>query len=124
MSEPGHDTVAEWILKALGWCAAAALAGLGAAMGWFRTARLKLEASIQQLADEHDKEFVTVWADMRARTAEYARHSQEIAVLQAHQENNVTRLQDIQDTTRDTNQKVDMLSNKLTDVLVAIQSKR
>ena len=62
-----------------------------------------------------------VRTEMSAYAGAQAAHSTDIAVLQAHQENNVSRLEEIQLTTRNTNSKVDNLAEQMTDILMEVK---
>ena len=121
MSEPVQDPVAEYIIKALGFMASGAAAGLGAAMGWFRQHRINLEAKIVAGNTRTNERIDQVRTEMSAYAGAQAAHSTDIAVLQAHQENNVSRLEEIQLTTRNTNSKVDNLAEQMTDILMEVK---
>lgn len=66
-------------------------------------------------------EFKAVRHDMAAYYELQSVHDKDIVVLQTKQDNTAIRLQEIIETTRDTNGKVDDLSNKLTDVLLEMK---
>ena len=121
MSEPIHDTVAEYVLKVLGYAVTGALSGLGVAMGWFRRQRIHLEDTMIEGQRRTHERIDQVRVEMQAYAGGQASHATDIAVLQAHQENNVSRLEEIQATTRQTNQKVDNLAEQMTDILMEVK---
>lgn len=91
---------------------AAILAGIGGAMAWFRSQRKEIEADMDDLRCE-----------MRSQVDEHRTNDRDIAVLQTEIRNNVERLDEINDATKETNRKLDKLSDALTNVLMAVNRK-
>lgn len=108
MANPvGLDT-GDWI----GLIVTCLIAGAGGAMAFFRRGTQKLNDRID-LVEEDMKE----WDKL------HAEHNTQLAVVKTCQENTQERLEQIDETTRDTNQSIKDLSNTLTQVLLAIQNK-
>ena len=90
--------------------ATAILSGISAAMGWFSYTKRKLVERIEGTE-----------AAMKTLSKDYAEHGTQLAVLKTCQENTEKRLDEIGETTRDTNQNLKELNQTLTQVLLKIQ---
>jgi ABC-type nickel/cobalt efflux system permease component RcnA len=93
--------------------ATALVSGIGGAMAWFNSSKKRMDARMDFLE-----------ADMRKWDESHAKHSTDIAVMETCQENTEKHLADIGLTTRDTNEKIEVLSRTVTQVLLAIQAKK
>jgi hypothetical protein len=89
------------------------VAGMGAALGFFRTSNNKRDTRIRQVEDA-----------MRQWDERHATHTTDIAVIETCQENTAKQLEAIGVTTRDTNENLKELSQTVTQVLLAIQAKK
>lgn len=81
----------------------------------------------KQLTDSRadiDRELANVWSEMRNHISVQTSQGSNIAVLQAEQRNTSQQLQDIKETTSDTNKKVDGLTDKITAVLIEMRRDR
>lgn len=102
----------EQALSFIGIVATATLAGIAGAMGWFRSQRLKIETDVN-----------TLRAEMRSQMDDHHDNDRDIAVLKIEIRNNVERLEEINESTKETNRKLDQLSSTLTNVLMAVNRK-
>ena len=88
----------------------------------------RYKASVQQkLTDQRtglDHELAKVWSEMRNHIAVQVCQGSNIAVLQSEQRNTALHLEDIKQTTIDTNKKIDGLADKLVTVLAEIKRAR
>ena len=103
---------------------ASMLAGIGAAMGWFRLQRKALLASIQAIKTSADEEVRKLWEELREVHNEVAHHSGDIRVLDEQIHNNVRRLDQIYDNTEKVSVKIDALSQTFTKLLIETRLKR
>lgn len=108
MNDPRSLDIGDWV----GLAGTALLAGIGGAMAWFRTSTAKLHARMQTVEDE-----------MKEWDRLHAAHTTQLAVVETCQQNTAERLGKIDETTRDTNAKIEHLNETLTQVLLAIQRK-
>ena len=99
----------ETALAFVGILATAVFAGITGAMVWFRSQRIKIEGDVDDLRCE-----------VRSQNDEYRDNDRDIAVLKTEIRNHVSRLEEIGDTTKDTNRKMDDLARQLTTVLLAV----
>lgn len=88
-----------------------ALAGIGSAMLWSRYQYTKFHTRLE-------KAEARMQAHVLDNAKDYATHATQIAVMQTCQEDTKRRLEGIEETTGDTNKKLDQL---IRDVLQAIQ---
>ena len=95
------------------WAAVVALvsAGVGSVMAWFRRGNQSRDARISLLEG-------TVYGGPGQ-----AGHETQLAVIRTCQENTNRNLEELKDTTKDTNEKVSELSERLMDVLVELKRK-
>ena len=100
-SSPGLD-LGNWVLELL-------TAAVIAAMGWIVAAFNRSKHQIEARVDALERDTGT--------------HDTRLAVAQTCQENTERRLTEIKETTKDTNEKLDTLSNTLTAMLVALKTK-
>lgn len=99
------------MISLLGVVVSVVLVGMGGAMGWFKWKH-------QQLNTRLDAVEGTVSRHVLESTKDYSNHTTQLAVIQTCQEETKRRLEGIEETTRDTNQKLDTL---VRDVITAIQ---
>lgn len=100
------------VLTIVGILTSSFLVGMGGAMAWFRGQRIKLEADVNDLRCE-----------VRSQLDDHHENDRDIAVLKTEIRNNVERLDEINDATKETNRKLDRLSDALTDVLLAVNKR-
>lgn len=89
----------------------AIIAGMGGAVGFFRNSNKKRDDRLDAMEKEMKE-----WDKL------HAEHNTELAVVKTCQQNTAERLEKIDETTHDTNAKLDKLSDALTQVLLAIKS--
>lgn len=100
---------------------------LAVCAGLFTLADRYKRSVAKQLADARvdiDRELASVWREMRTHIAIQTVQSSDVAVLKAEQRNTHEQLEDIRDTTNDTNKKVDGLIDKLTAILLEVKRSR
>jgi len=102
----------EQSLTIVGIVASAIMVGIGGAMAWFRSQRIKIESDINDLRGE-----------MRSQIDDLHTNDRDIAVMKTEIRNNVDRLEEIHDSTKQTNSKLDKLADTLTTVLLAVNRK-
>ena len=93
--------------------ATALVSGIGGAMAWFNSSNNKRDARMDFLE-----------ADMRNWDAAHADHKTQLAVIQNCQKNTENNLEAISLTTRDTNEKIEVLNQTVMKALLAIQAKK
>jgi hypothetical protein len=86
--------------------ATAILSGVGGAMAWFNSTKKEINRRLESVEDS------------------MSGHDTNLAVLQTCQENTEKRLDEIGETTRDTNQSLKDLSQTMTQALLALQGKK
>jgi len=99
-------------LTIVGIVASAIMVGIGGAMAWFRSQRTELTADLNELRGE-----------MRSQIDDMHINDRDIAVMKTEIRNNVERLEEINDSTKQTNHKLDKLADTLTTLLIAVKSK-
>lgn len=102
MADPTKLDFADWFSVV----AAGILSGVGGAMAWFNSSKKELYRRV---------------ADMECTMNGHVTH---LAVLETCQENTQKRLEEIVETTRDTNMNLKELSQTVTQVLLAIQAQK
>jgi len=100
------------VLTITGIAASAIMVGIGGAMAWFRSQRISIEADVNDLRCE-----------IRSQIDDLHENDRDIAVMKTEIRNNVERLEEIHDSTKETNQKLDRLADTLTTVLLAVNRK-
>lgn len=101
MASPDKLDFADWFSI----IATAMISGIGAAMAWFSSSKREMQ-----------KRMTAVEGTMQE-------HATNLAVLKTCQENTESRLNEISETTRDTNQNLKELSQTMTQVLLSMKSK-
>lgn len=100
MAEPttGFD-LAEWVRTLI----PSILAGIGSALAMLRGAKRALDDRMSRIERQQ------------------AVHTTEIAVIAADHRNSLTRLDDIQETSKDTNRRIEEMQKVLTQVLLQVR---
>ena len=102
MADPTKLDFADWFAVV----SAGILSGVGGAMAWFNSSKKDIHRRLESVEDS------------------MSGHHTNLAVLQSCQENTEKRLDEIGETTRDTNQSLKELSQTVTQVLLAIQAQK
>lgn len=102
MADPTKFDFADWFSVV----ATALLSGVGGAMAWFNSTKKDIHRRLHSME--------TSMTD----------HHTNLAVLQTCQENTEKRLDEIGETTRDTNQSLKELSQMMTQALLALRGKK
>jgi hypothetical protein len=106
MSEP-NVTLGEWI----GLAVTSGIAGMGGAMAWFKNNNLK-----------RDERLTAVEDGMKEWDKLHAAHNTQLAVVETCQINTRDRLESIDETTSDTNRKIEKLNDTLTKFMIALKA--
>ena len=99
-------------LTIVGIVASAIMVGIGGAMAWFRSQRKDIQADVNELRVE-----------MRTQIDDMHVNDRDIAVMKTEIRNNVERLEEINDSTKQTNTKLDKLADTMTTLLIAVNRK-
>lgn len=99
MAEAGGTDLIDWAKTLL----PSMLAGLGSAIAMLRGVRRAMDDRMSTIERQQ------------------ALHTTEIAVIMAEHRNSLTRLDDIQQTSRDTNKRIEEMQKTLTQVLLQVR---
>ena len=107
VSNPDKLDFADWF-SVVG---TAIISGIGGAMAWFNYNKRQLNERMEHMEDQ-----MKTWQEKQAT------HTTSLAVLQTCQENTERQLEQISETTRDTNENLKELGNTITQILLKVQS--
>ena len=112
----------EQVLEFVGVIASAGLAGVGGAMAWFRAQRKDLLDRMDDFMAKTTDAVADLRASLRCQEDEYHENDKSVAELRADVRNHVKRLDDIVDTTKDTNHKLDKMTEAMTSMAISLSN--
>ena len=113
MADPSKLDFADWFTVIATAITGGIAAGIGSAMAWFNKSKQELHTKM-----------TTMEGEMRKWDEAHADHNTQLAVIQNCQKNTENNLEAISLTTRDTNEKIEVLNQTVMKALLAIQAKK
>ena len=110
MSEPGHDTLFEWVAKTLAWLIGTAVSAVVAVGAWVsgkeRTIRKDLGDRMEMIERDQEK-----YSDL------HASHNTEFAVIHSNQDHMSNRMNELRIGVQGMHTKIDEMRSKVDEVL-------